>query len=75
MFWVMVSSFGFRGIIPDAEIDVEWDGFDTLIVAAGVSALQPLLSIANHEAGATQLTTAEGIHKAKVIALKAMEGK
>jgi short chain dehydrogenase len=68
------ESLGVRSITSDAEIDVEWDGFDTLIVAAGVSALQPLLSIAGYEAGATQLTTAEGIHKAKAIALKAIEG-
>ncbi|KAH6880847.1 hypothetical protein BKA70DRAFT_186736 [Coprinopsis sp. MPI-PUGE-AT-0042] len=58
-----------RGVLSS-----EWQGIDTVIVVAGVSALQPLLAIAGFESGATQLTSSEGIHKVKDVALKAIEG-
>lgn len=35
--------------ITRSQPDIEWEGFDTLIVAAGVSALKPLLSVAGLE--------------------------
>ena len=53
---------------------IEWEGLDTLIVAAGVSALQPLLAIAGSETRERRLTSPEGIHKVKSVALKAIEG-
>ncbi|KAH6884311.1 hypothetical protein BKA70DRAFT_1410946 [Coprinopsis sp. MPI-PUGE-AT-0042] len=76
------SVLGFTGDFTNVEdmvrlrgvLSNEWHGIDTLIVAAGVSALQPLLAIAGYESGATQLTSAEGIHKVKNVAIKAIEG-
>ncbi|KAJ8473723.1 hypothetical protein ONZ45_g16193 [Pleurotus djamor] len=51
----------------------EWGGFDTLIVAAGVSALQPLMTLAGVKDRTTD-ATAEGIAQTVEIAGKAISG-
>ncbi|KAJ2937080.1 hypothetical protein H1R20_g3, partial [Candolleomyces eurysporus] len=55
-----------------------WGGLDTLIVAAGVSALQPLLAVAGADCKGTDLTpmhtTAEGIQNASDVASLAIKG-
>jgi len=57
---------------------VEWQRMDTLIVAAGVSALQPLLAIAGVETEGAKtslsLTTREGIQRAVDSSSAAMRG-
>ncbi|EFI28555.1 hypothetical protein CC1G_13577 [Coprinopsis cinerea okayama7 len=57
---------------------VEWGGLDTLIVAAGVSALQPLLAIAGADVRGSELTsthtTTEGIQRTRSVALAALNG-
>jgi len=59
-------------------LDQKWQGMDTLIVAAGVSALQPLLAIAGVETEgaktALSLTTKEGIQRAVDSSSAAMRG-
>ncbi|KAF4566522.1 hypothetical protein EYR36_011953 [Pleurotus pulmonarius] len=53
----------------------EWGGIDTLIVAAGVSALQPLMTVAGvGDADADADATSEGITHAVETAKKAMNG-
>ncbi|KAF4584559.1 hypothetical protein EYR40_004558 [Pleurotus pulmonarius] len=51
----------------------EWGGIDTLIVAAGVSALQPLMTVARVDDPDADATS-EGITHAVEIAKKAMNG-
>lgn len=57
---------------------IEWHGVDTIIVAAGVSALQPLMAVAGIEARGTTFTSTqaskEGIQKALDAATAATEG-
>ncbi|TFK18754.1 NAD-P-binding protein [Coprinopsis marcescibilis] len=77
---------GFQGDFANVEDMVrlrelllaEWDGIDTLVVAAGVSALQPLLAIAGADVRGSELTplatTPEGIQRAKDVALAAATG-
>jgi hypothetical protein len=59
-------------------ISTGWGGLDTLVVAAGVSALQPLLAVAGADRKGTDLTpmqtTAEGIQKASDVASLAIKG-
>jgi hypothetical protein len=57
---------------------IEWSGVDTLIVAAGVSALQPLMSVAGVEVHGKEFTptqpTKDGIKKAVEITAAATRG-
>jgi hypothetical protein len=58
-------------------VDLEWNGLDTLVVAAGVSALQPLLAIAGVDAENKtnlEMTTREGIQKTVDVAAAATHG-
>jgi NAD(P)-dependent dehydrogenase (short-subunit alcohol dehydrogenase family) len=58
-------------------IVIAWGGLDTLVVAAGVSALQPLLTVAGSEAvkgTALPETTKEGIQRAVDVSLAAIRG-
>lgn len=58
-------------------IPLAWGGLDTLVVAAGVSALQPLLTVAGSEAvkgTALADTTKEGIQRAVDVSLAAIRG-
>lgn len=56
----------------------EWDGVDTVIVAAGVSALQPLMAVAGVEAHGSTFTPAKadkaGIQKAVDVTAAATRG-
>ncbi|KAL4256334.1 short-chain dehydrogenases/reductases (SDR) family protein [Pleurotus pulmonarius] len=54
-------------------VEAEWGGIDTLIVAAGVSALQPLMTVARVDDPDADATS-EGITHAVEIAKKAMNG-
>lgn len=60
---------------------IEWGGLDTIIVSAGVSALQPLLTLAGVEpgpgssdGGSVSVPGVEGVERAKRIAGAAVEG-
>jgi len=58
-------------------VEVEWNGLDTLVVAAGVSALQPLLAIAGVETERNtelEMTTTEGIQNTVEVAAAATRG-
>jgi len=59
-------------------LETKWNGLDTLVVAAGVSALQPLLAVAGveTEAGKSKipLTTKAGVQRAADIASAAIQG-
>ncbi|KAF8798355.1 NAD(P)-binding protein [Phlegmacium glaucopus] len=59
-------------------IEAKWKGLDTLIIAAGVSALQPLMAIAgvNTEGGNTSIgqATQEGIQRVADVAAAATQG-
>jgi len=58
-------------------MDIEWNGLDTLVVAAGVSALQPLLAIAGVEVEnktELEMTTLEGIQNTVDVAAAATRG-
>jgi len=60
-----------------SDCSIEWSGLDTLIVAAGVSALQPLLAVAGVEAEGQSIlaqTTTEGIQRASDAASAAIRG-
>ncbi|KDR70064.1 hypothetical protein GALMADRAFT_255450 [Galerina marginata CBS 339.88] len=60
-----------------ATLEAEWGGLDTLVVAAGVSALQPLMAIAGVEAErGTKLhdATNEGIQRTATVAAAAVQG-
>ncbi|KAF6758806.1 hypothetical protein DFP72DRAFT_161077 [Ephemerocybe angulata] len=61
-----------------AELLTKWGGLDTLVVAAGVSALQPLLAVAGAGCKGTSLTpmhtTTEGIQKVSDVATAAITG-
>ena len=63
--------------VTEAE-HVEWNGIDTLIITAGVSALQPLMTVAGVAAsndGASPLhATVEGINHAVGVAKAALDG-
>jgi hypothetical protein len=56
----------------------EWDGIDTLIITAGVSALQPLMSVAGVTASkdgpSLPHATTEGINYAVSVAKAALDG-
>lgn len=56
----------------------EWDGIDTLIITAGVSALQPLMKVAGVTATKDGLSpphaTAEAINHAVGVAKAALDG-
>ncbi|KAF4623421.1 hypothetical protein D9613_001376 [Agrocybe pediades] len=59
------------------KLQEEWHGLDTLVVAAGVSALQPLLAVAGVEAERgvdLRVTSKEGIEKAAKVAGAAVQG-
>ena len=57
---------------------IAWDGLDTLIVTAGVSALQPLMAVAGVETEGPDSTlgqaSAEGIQYTVDVATKATAG-
>lgn len=55
---------------------IEWGGLDTIVVSAGVSALQPLLTLAGVEPGSseTSVPTVEGVEQASRIASAAVDG-
>jgi len=60
-----------------ATLDAEWGGLDTLVVAAGVSALQPLMAVAGVEAKRgtnLQEATNEGIRRTANVAAAAVQG-
>ena len=52
----------------------EWHGLDTLIVAAGVSALRPVLEIAGVEGPSVTQPTVEGVQKVEDVAMAAIKG-
>jgi hypothetical protein len=56
----------------------EWDGVDTLIIAAGVSALQPLMTVAgvttSNDGRSPPHATADGINHAVGVAKAALDG-
>jgi NAD(P)-dependent dehydrogenase (short-subunit alcohol dehydrogenase family) len=54
-------------------VHIEWQGVDTIYICAGVSALRPLLEVADSPHG-KQETTLEGIKKTGEIAQKAIDG-
>ena len=54
----------------------EWNGVDTVIINAGVSALQPLLAVAGlngHEIS-TRMTDIDGLTRLREVAAAAMQG-
>jgi hypothetical protein len=57
---------------------IGWGGLDTLVVSAGVSALQPLLAVAGADCKGSALTpmhtTLEGIQKTSDVSLAAIKG-
>ena len=57
---------------------LEWKGLDTLVVAAGVSALQPLMTIAGVDTGrentSVEQATREGIQRVVDVAAAAARG-
>ncbi|TFY78711.1 hypothetical protein EWM64_g5301 [Hericium alpestre] len=53
-------------------LEKEWDGLDTLIVCAGVSALQPLMTLTDSENA--NPPSAQGVQRAADIALAAIQG-
>ncbi|TEB29330.1 NAD(P)-binding protein [Coprinellus micaceus] len=61
-----------------AELLTRWGGLDTLVVSAGVSALQPLLAVAGADCKGSALTpmhtTLEGIQKTSDVSLAAIKG-
>lgn len=61
-----------------AILETEWRGVDTIIVAAGVSALQPLMAVAGVDADGSKFNpaqaTKEGIQEAVDITTVAMRG-
>jgi NAD(P)-dependent dehydrogenase (short-subunit alcohol dehydrogenase family) len=54
-------------------VHIEWQGVDTIYICAGVSALRPLLEVADSPQGKKE-TTLEGIRKTGEIAQKAIDG-
>jgi hypothetical protein len=52
----------------------EWHGLDTLIVAAGVSALRPVLEIAGVEGPSVTQTSLDGIQRVQDVAMAAIKG-
>jgi NAD(P)-dependent dehydrogenase (short-subunit alcohol dehydrogenase family) len=52
----------------------EWNGLDTLVVAAGVSAVQPLMTIPGVATGVEQALTKEGIQRVVDVAAAATQG-
>jgi hypothetical protein len=65
--------FHFRGGFPDAHPSspAEWRGVDTVVITAGVSSLQPLLSVANlkHDSDHVEL---EGVKRVVEVAQAAL---
>jgi len=63
--------------VKSLTVGVEWNGLDTLVVAAGVSALQPLLAIAGiktERKTELEMTTREGIQNTVEVAAAATRG-
>ncbi len=52
----------------------EWRGFDTLIVAAGVSALRPVLDIAGVEGPSVTQPCLDGVRRVEDVAMAAIKG-
>jgi hypothetical protein len=52
----------------------EWHGLDTLIVAAGVSALRPVLEIAGVEGPSVTQPGLDGIRRVEDVAMAAIKG-
>jgi hypothetical protein len=52
----------------------EWHGLDTLIVAAGVSALRPVLEIAGVEGQSVTQPSLEGVRRVEDVAMAAIKG-
>jgi len=52
----------------------EWHGLDTLIVAAGVSALRPVLEIAGVEGPSVTQPSLDGIRQVEDVAMAAIKG-
>ncbi|TFK38792.1 NAD(P)-binding protein [Crucibulum laeve] len=59
-------------------LETEWNGLDTLIIVAGVSALQPLMAVAGVEAHGTSFTPREadrdGLQRAVDVSAAAVRG-
>jgi hypothetical protein len=53
---------------------VEWHGIDTLIVAAGVSALRPVLDIAGVKGPSMTEPSLDGVQRVEDVALAAIKG-
>ena len=52
----------------------EWHGLDTLLVAAGVSALRPVLDIAGVEGPSATQPNVEGVQRVEDVAMAAIKG-
>lgn len=52
----------------------EWHGLDTLIVAAGVSALRPVLDIAGVEGPFVTQPSLDGVRRVEDVAMAAIKG-
>lgn len=52
----------------------EWNGLDTLVLSAGVSALQPLLSVAGLKGSDAGMADIEGLNRVRDVAAAAMRG-
>jgi hypothetical protein len=52
----------------------EWHGLDTLVVAAGVSALRPVLEIAGVEGPSVTQPSLDGIRRVEDVAMAAIKG-
>lgn len=52
----------------------EWNGLDTLVLSAGVSALQPLLSVAGLKGSGAGMADIEGLNRVRDVAAAAMRG-
>jgi len=74
------TSFFFTWLTISFVLVVEWGGVDTLVIAAGVSSVQPLLALAGVDANSTVGSpeggppSAEGVQNVKDVAAKAMHG-
>jgi hypothetical protein len=53
---------------------LEWHGIDTLVVAAGVSALRPVLEIAGVKGPSVTEPSLDGIQRVEEAALAAIKG-
>ena len=76
-FWCVCGLADDRLVVADGSVfSTGWGGLDTFVVAAGVSALQPLLAVADCQgADLTPMpTTTEGIQKTSDVASLAIKG-